>query len=94
MFIKEVLTHFKDRNGDMEGKSTWCKSFGRAGNRKELEKCSEETDLFLPIELVSPAPKITVTVVLNTLKSTVPYLAQKKVLYFTVLRLRGKKIVC
>lgn len=75
----------------MEGKSTWCKSFGRAGNRKELEKCSKETDLFLPIKLVSPAPKITVTVVLNTLKSTVPYLAQIKSAVLYSAQIKGKE---
>lgn len=67
----------------MEGRSTClsgCKSSGRAGNgRKELDKCPDETDLFLLyIWLVSPAPKIIVTVVLSTLKSIVPYIAQIK----------------
>lgn len=67
----------------MEGKSTClcgCKSSGRAGNRKkELGKCAEETDLFLlHILLVSPAPKVILTVSLNTFKSTIPYSAQIK----------------
>lgn len=95
MFIKEVLTHFTDRNGDMEGKSaclSGCKSSGRAGNRKKRvgQVPRENSGLFLLyIWLVSPAPKIILTAGLNTLKGTLPYIAQIN----TVLRLRVKNTI-
>lgn len=57
-----------------------------------MERCSDETDLFLLyIKLVSPAPRTIVTVVLNTLKSTVPYLAQIKSAVLYSAQIKGKE---
>lgn len=100
MFIREVLTHFTDRNGDMEGKSaclSGCKSSGRAGNRKKRvgQVPRENSGLFLLyIWLVSPAPKILLTVGLNTLKSTLPYIAQIKSTLPYSAQIKGKEHHC